>query len=302
MYVSIHASYFSGGLNNEMFDSFNPINRDGLFDAFILLKAKLLEHGIELNTPDVKNSDIEIYLEGRPINQNRLPKYLIAMESPLINGLNGDVSYLSKFNHVFTWQEGEMMFPSNIKFEEFENNRDIFSCMIVGNKSKGGDLYSERLKVIEWYGESKLFHLYGKGWNCPSWRGEVPYKRDILSRSIFCWCYENHSMDNWITEKIFDCFTAGCIPIYWGAPNVTQYIPKECFINRRDFKNTEEVHEYLLNITPDKIEEYQSNIKYFLENMAYQFSNECFANTIVKHIVDSVQSPYFHPDSYEQTR
>lgn len=42
----------------------------------------------------------------------------------------------------------------------------------------------------------------------------------------------------YITEKIFDCFFPGVIPIYWGAENVTDYIPQDTFIDRRNLKQT----------------------------------------------------------------
>ena len=40
-------------------------------------------------------------------------------------------------------------------------------------------------------------------------------------------CYENtEGVEDYITEKIFDCFAAGFVPIYWGASNIEKYIPK----------------------------------------------------------------------------
>jgi hypothetical protein len=140
--------------------------------------------------------------------------------------------------------------------------------MIAGNKNCGGNLYQERLKVIEWYGNDPSFHLYGKGWNLPSWRGEIPFKRVILERSKFCWCFENSSeLRNWITEKIFDCFTAGSVPVYWGAPNILDFIPSNCFIDRRSFSDTQEVHDYLMGMNQQVYWDYQENIKNFLKQL-----------------------------------
>ena len=33
----------------------------------------------------------------------------------------------------------------------------------------------------------------------------------------------------YITEKIFDSFFAGVVPIYWGAENITDYVPKSLY-------------------------------------------------------------------------
>jgi hypothetical protein len=59
-----------------------------------------------------------------------------------------------------------------------------------------------------------------------------------LEKYKFSICYENaRDTPGYITEKIFDCFFAGCVPIYWGANNITDHIPKECFIDKRDFED-----------------------------------------------------------------
>lgn len=51
--------------------------------------------------------------------------------------------------------------------------------------------------------------------------GEVFSKHDTLSKYKFSVCFENgKNLSGFITEKIFDCFSAGTIPIYWGADNI----------------------------------------------------------------------------------
>ena len=40
---------------------------------------------------------------------------------------------------------------------------------------------------------------------------------------------ENCKKDNYITEKFTDCILCGTIPIYYGADNVGEYFPKDCF-------------------------------------------------------------------------
>ena len=47
-----------------------------------------------------------------------------------------------------------------------------------------------------------------------------------------------------VSEKIFDCFAAGNVPIYWGASNVTDYIPEDCFIDMRSFSSFEELYQF----------------------------------------------------------
>ena len=50
-------------------------------------------------------------------------------------------------------------------------------------------------------------------------------KIDTLRRYKFCVAVENSEMPHYVSEKVFDSFVAGCVPVYFGAPNVLDYIP-----------------------------------------------------------------------------
>jgi alpha(1,3/1,4) fucosyltransferase len=220
----------------------------------------------------------------------------------------------------------KILIPNNISFSDFRGfaDRTIFSCLISSNKVTpwGGvnDLYAERISVVRWYESNSpdLFHLYGRGWGKPSqaftrrdkffrrigrlrsqlfgykpfpiWRGEVKLKSDILSNTKFSYCYENvKGLPNYITEKIFDSFLSGCVPIYWGADNVEEYIPPNCFVDRRLYRNTAEVHRYLMSITPEEFGQFQRHITDFLmSEKAYLFSVENFAKTIANTIASDI--------------
>ena len=61
--------------------------------------------------------------------------------------------------------------------------------------------------------------------------------RAIASRLVF----ENTRFPGYISEKLFDCFFARCIPIYSGAPDVAQYVPPAAFIDARQFASFAEL-------------------------------------------------------------
>lgn len=216
----------------------------------------------------------------------------------------------------------KILIPNQLSFGPFPAfaERDIFSCLINANKAfrdaLPSDLYLERINTIRWYEKRApgKFELYGMGWTkptpafdfwgkvrrsvpslgtklfgykpFPSYRGEVRDKGEVLRRSKFSYCYENtRDITNYITEKIFDCFLSGCVPIYWGADNVLDYIPADCFIDRRTFRHTAAVHEFLLSVSPEDYARYQSNIVRFLNSdIARMFSSECFVSTIAGHV------------------
>lgn len=54
---------------------------------------------------------------------------------------------------------------------------------------------------------------------------------EVLSNYKFVLCFENSYTNGYITEKIFNCFFAGIIPLYLGAPDITKYINPNCFVD-----------------------------------------------------------------------
>ena len=61
------------------------------------------------------------------------------------------------------------------------------------------------------------------------------------------------------TPEIFDAFIAGCVPVYWGAKNITDYVSSDCFIDRREFKNNQELYRYMKNMNDDEYLKYLIN-------------------------------------------
>ena len=130
-----------------------------------------------------------------------------------------------------------------------------------------------------------------KGKPFPSWKGAVLNKQEVLLHSRFSIVYENiKGLKGYITEKIFDAFVAGNVPIYWGASDIESYIPKECFIDRRDFNNHSQLYSLLKNMTEKKYLEYQSSIKDFLDNKSELFSCEKFADVISSKIIEKIDN------------
>ena len=120
----------------------------------------------------------------------------------------------------------------------------------------------------------------------PSYQGVVNEKKLTLEKYKFCICYENaRDIPGYITEKIFDCFIAGCVPIYWGANNIDKYIPRNCFIDKRKFDDYEALHQFINNMKDCDYSHYLENIEDFLNSKSInQFSVKYFANTIVYNI------------------
>jgi hypothetical protein len=154
------------------------------------------------------------------------------------------------------------------------------------------ELYSERRKVIDYFEKQMTndFDFYGtlwKSWQFKNYKGVVKAKKEVLRTYKFAFCYENSkNLNGSISEKIFDCFVAGCVPIYWGVENITKYIPENCFIDRRKFSSTEEVYLFIKNISEVEHAEYIQNIKEFLKSdAAYYFSLDYFIDVLARHLI-----------------
>lgn len=209
------------------------------------------------------------------------------------------------------------LFPTKIN-KDLSNKIKLCSLMASRKRAKHPlEIYTKRLEAIRWFEKNhpEDFDLYGIGWDgyklisrkwsrklkdnvpllakCiplrfPSFRGRVDFKRPILEQYRFSICYENaRDIPGYITEKIFDCFFAGCVPVYWGANNVTDHIPKECFIDKRDFKSYEELYHYMKNMSDRAYLSYLDSIEGFLKSdKGYTFTSECFTRTIADMLLN----------------
>lgn len=330
-------NYYEIYNQNKMFTTVSAPLGDDLLYPTVYLAQYLNKLGHRVNTIDVEeiNSFDSIVFMDFPtfrnkyfnqlINNGFKSLYLIIFESELIRPDNWDIENHKYFKKIFTWNDSyvdnkkyfkinfSMKIPEKLEFDLKKKNK--LCTTIIANKFKKHplELYSERIKAIEWFEKNhpEDFDLYGFGWDkrnfsghlrrlnriewfcrllkprLKTYKGSVGSKKEILSKYKFAICYENaRDIPGYITEKIFDCFFAGCVPIYWGAPNVTDYIPPETFINKRNFKTYEQLYSYLKNMSESEYIDYLDAIKDFvLSGKIYPFSAECFAETLVKQII-----------------
>lgn len=66
-------------------------------------------------------------------------------------------------------------------------------------------------------------------------------KFEFDSTHKFSFALENAQNPGYTTEKITDAFAAGCIPIYWGDPNIEEEFNPKSFINCNDLTVEEAV-------------------------------------------------------------
>lgn len=79
----------------------------------------------------------------------------------------------------------------------------------------------------------------------------VDGKKSFQSRCKFAIAFENSSSTGYTTEKLLEAWQAGCIPIYWGNPEISKEFNAKSFINCHDFLNFQEVIEYIKRVDTD---------------------------------------------------
>jgi hypothetical protein len=122
------------------------------------------------------------------------------------------------------------------------------------------------------------------------YRGAVEAKHATLQQYRFAISFENcQKVDGYISEKIFDCFVAGTVPIYMGAPNVADHIPKNCFLDFRDFGSMEEMYGRISQMPLAELIDYQQNIRSFLSGPQIEpFRSAKVADDVVKAILSDL--------------
>jgi hypothetical protein len=75
----------------------------------------------------------------------------------------------------------------------------------------------------------------------------------LISRYAFYLAFENATERDYVSEKIYDAFVAGTVPVYLGAPNVEDFLPApKCAIFARDFASAEELAHHLLELRANR--------------------------------------------------
>ena len=82
----------------------------------------------------------------------------------------------------------------------------------------------------------------------------VVNKMLLLKECRFSLAFENSRSSGYITEKLIEPLVAGCIPIYWGAPDVSIDFNPKCMVNISDFSDAETAVDYILQLdeSPDR--------------------------------------------------
>jgi hypothetical protein len=147
----------------------------------------------------------------------RLPLYVVYDLDNLINRIPSYVTH-KRHEEDIAKKTGFCSFvvrnPNCQKRNEFFNKLNTYKRV-----DSGGPLYNNIGYVLPYGNESMKAKL---GW---------------LPNYKFNMCFENSSYPGYVTEKIYEAFIGGTIPIYWGSPTVEVDFNPRAFLNWYDYKN-----------------------------------------------------------------
>ncbi len=169
------------------------------------------------------------------------------------------------------------------------------------------ELYTERLRAVAYFHRFGEIDLYGRNWDraparvgktrtptivrrygerawelkqriapdpvyaaaAAATRGPARSKSETFAQYRFALCFENSVLTGWMTEKLFDCFFTGTVPVYWGAPDVLEWVPRECFIDMREFRDYAQLRSFLHSLTPAQVQGYREAARAYLASPQY---------------------------------
>lgn len=93
-------------------------------------------------------------------------------------------------------------------------------------------------------------------------------KLDWLTNYKFNICFENSSYPGYVTEKLYEAYMGGTIPIYWGSATVEVDFNPRAFLNWYDYGSDEALMKAVIELDQDKD-------RYREMYMQPLFSNHC---------------------------
>lgn len=115
-----------------------------------------------------------------------------------------------------------------MNYKDFINlqNKHLINkaCLITSNKkfTKG---HRDRVRFADYILSQGIdfIDVFGNGYQ------SLPDKMEIMSKYKYSVVIENCVYNDYWTEKLSDCFLSGSYPLYYGAPNVSEYFDKDSY-------------------------------------------------------------------------
>lgn len=138
-----------------------------------------------------------------------------------------------------------------------------------------------------WPGDVKIS---GESRNAPgnSWHD---VKLDILKDYAFNLCMENTLIENYVTEKIWDAYRSGCVPLYFGHGSGIQAVLREgSFVDCSEITSISELHDRLSSMSVGQRFEMLQNAFDDMDKVRSSSSKDQVVASVIERFVDRIRS------------
>lgn len=349
-------------LRNELFNPENRQNIDNALAPYFYLRDRFRASGIGVHTADYlvrgeMANTTNVYFSMGIIDNYRalalrddvILSAFFTIEAPIVqpSTFRALRSISRYFKRIYSYTTSDAVarfgcaglhfhkfhipYPYDRVFEELWRKADRkFLNLLNWNRlcrMPWQELYTERLRALEFFSRYGEIDLYGMHWDQPAYvvgetwipatvtkvhrylrqsvpllrmrpyqsvirkayRGPAASKYETQSEYTFTICYENMILPGWLNENIFDCFLVGSIPIYLGAPDITTYVPEDCFIDKRRFPTFEDLRAFLKSLSAGDIQRYKENARDYLSSERFKpFRKEAFAEIFLRAVEEDL--------------
>ena len=70
----------------------------------------------------------------------------------------------------------------------------------------------------------------------------------MMRKYAMYFAFENSRVDDYVTEKLWNTFKAGVLPVYFGAPNIREHVPERSIVHVDDFESEDALALHLKEI------------------------------------------------------
>ena len=243
-----------------------------------------------IDNSNIDNSDVDIFILGIDSGKsddfyNDKINILISIENAPhwkeykhykkfkeYNNKSIDIYLYNHISKIFSPYQNSLSIPTIYtrinyfkQYEEFYKNHNQLQCQFTDKKFclkiKKSSYGKQLINKIYWFFKNKNYNL-----------DDISYYSELSNKSCynsiellkvfnnykFIICFENSAGNGYITEKIFNCFFAKTIPIYFGAPDIDKFINKDSFIKIESEKDFEKAFQLIkeLNGNEEKYNEF----------------------------------------------
>jgi len=238
-----------------------------------------------------------VFFGWRISNDSFMKKYMAV----ITNSICGN---LPQIHHLTTQQAFEHL-------DYFDKPKTKFLCMVLQNKKWAYRLNSfiPTLRKYNKYSNMKVkieadyyfckslkdkyeSYGYGGGWWPDCYKGAIPNYNDkykYISQFKFNFCPENSQFKGYVTEKPIVSMVCGSIPIYIGATDIYDYLPKGTFIDYRHY-TPKQLVDKITRLDKTQIKRYRERIRKFItsKEVIDRYSSVAFAEKIIRMLEENV--------------